>query len=412
MFKSKRFFLISILLCLPISAQATGDFSLGLLKYEGAMRIPLFNWGISRMAYANGTFAVSEDERSFYVVGHNHHQAIAEFEINEFLDRDYLDELPLALTNGQPFQEILTRAPSGNDQRLDKITGIGLVEGALVVNAAKWYDGAGDNNDTTLIFSDANDISGSDVTGFLKLQDRVHAAGWITKIPNRLQERLGGDLIFGYASNLSINSRSSMGPSAFVVDSKNLMSTETQGSVETRALMDFSVVNPLAEDRYNEGGNNDLWTEVSTAQTGFIVPGTNTYAVFGTSGGHASGIGYKITQDNGNLCGGPCPYESGDYYNYYWLFDVEDFISVTQGEMLPHQIRPYDYGVFDLPFDDWNGKVNTISGAYHHFESNSLYLMLGKVDDSQSRYETAPLMLKFQIETVSRPSSPTSITVE
>ena len=58
----------------------------------------------------------------------------------------------------------------------------------------------------------------------------------------------------------------------------------------------------------SQGSASPIWNFLSEAVYGFIVPGTSTFAVFGSSGGVNSGIGYKLTQDNGNLCEGYCSY--------------------------------------------------------------------------------------------------------
>jgi len=72
------------------------------------------------------------------------------------------------------------------------------------------------------------------------------------------------------------------------------------------------------------------------------------------------GIGYKPTQSDGNVCGGPCPYDADDYYNYYWLWDVNDLLAVKNGTLNPHDVRPYDYGVFNAPFGASTGAYDRV----------------------------------------------------
>jgi hypothetical protein len=91
-----------------------------------------------------------------------------------------------------------------------------------------------------------------------------------------------------------------------------------------------------------------LWNILTDGYFGFFVPGTKTFAVIGSSGGVHSGIGYEITQTNGNLCGGYCSVEPDDNYNYYWLYDVDEILSA---ENLADP-RPYAYGqlsTYDRP---------------------------------------------------------------
>lgn len=46
--------------------------------------------------------------------------------------------------------------------------------------------------------------------------------------------------------------------------------------------------------------------------------------MLGMSGGYKSEIGYKIMCKNGKKCGGFCVMDFIDYYNYYWIYLVED----------------------------------------------------------------------------------------
>ena len=402
---------VFLALIAPSFACAEPLFSINDLVYEGATRIPIGTYGDSRMGYTEGTFEVSDSLSSAFMVGHSQHQAIAEFSLPQLSKAATVSELPMA-ENKQPFQTFFDRVPSGNPDNINRITGMKLIDNKLVVNGVQYYDGEANNTDTTFVIDDPNQLASSSITGFLKLDGSSHAAGWISSVPSRLQGTFQGDYIFGYASNYAINARNSMGPSAFGVATDAIINANTGDRVPTFPLIDYSIDNPLAQDLYNRERQNDLWTEVSTASVGFLVPGSDTYAVFGTSGGHSSGIGYKITQDNGYQCGGPCPYEASDVYNYYWLYDVNDMISVVQGSLEPHQVRPYEYGEMKLPFQDQGGTPRLVIGASFNQTNNMLFLMLGNADRLQSQYESGPLLIGYSIALGSRPNSPSGLEIQ
>jgi len=82
---------------------------------------------------------------------------------------------------------------------------------------------------------------------------------------------------------------------------------------------------------YDAGRDNTHTTLVVSDASDLT--GTRTYAVFGYSSGHNSGIDYKATQDDGAACHGPCSYEAADIDNYYWLFDMNDLMAVKQGSL-------------------------------------------------------------------------------
>ena len=302
--------------------------------------------------------------------------------------------------------------PTGNPQINDRITGLALSNDMPVANVVRYYDADSNNTHTTMLIRDPSDLANSEVHGFFSLSGLAHASGWISEIPLQWQGDLGGDYITGWASSLPISSRASFGPSAFVVDSGDispftstdtpLTPSDTGDQIPSLALMDFSTNDPMHADKYNNNlterrdnqnqdtlpvtvGSNDLWTVISWAVYGFIIPDTRTYAVFGSSGGHETGIGYKIEQaDADENCPGPCANDRHDYYSYYWLFDLDDLIDVKHQILLPHEIRPYEYGKFPVPFQDQQNITSKkifayrpVRGGDYDVSNKRLYLVLG-----------------------------------
>ena len=153
----------------------------------------------------------------------------------------------------------------------------------------------------------------------------------------------------------------------------------------------------------NNSRTNDLWTHISFAVYGFIIPDSRSYLTIGSSGGHRSGVGYKITQDTGKVCGGYCSREASDNYNYYWLWDVYDLVRVKNGDLSPYSVRPYAYGELPMPFQ--GSGLKKVTGASFDNESGRLFISL------HSRY--APLITVFKINLVDviRPESPVDLTV-
>ncbi|MDP5032324.1 hypothetical protein [Paraglaciecola sp.] len=366
-------------------------------EYLGAFRFSTEMYGSSRMAYANGTFAISPDGKSVFVAGHEQLQSIAEFLIPELHQSDDPTDLIIA-SNIQPFSPFLKNGKRlKNPQKLDRITGMEIIEGELFVNAVEYYDAPGDNKHTTFIVRNANDLAKSKVDGFFSMQGYAHSAGWITKLPQKWRQTFSATYLNGYAGNYAINSRLSMGPSAFISNLDTFAGiNESSGLIPTRTLMNFSIKQPMIDDLYNESGKNNIWTEVSNAYYGFILPNKDYYLVIGNSGGHESKIGYKAKQTNGHQCGGPCAFNPNDYYNFYWVFDVNDFVAVQQGKKKPHELLPVSYGKLNLPFAPKNKTKNTI-GADFDEVNGILFIMLEDVDSSQSQFEKAPVMLAYKL---------------
>jgi hypothetical protein len=160
--------------------------------------------------------------------------------------------------------------------------------------------------------------------------------------------------------------------------------------IQTTTLLDYSLSHPLHADLSNDSRTNALWTHLSRATYGLVVPGTRTYLVLGSSGGHVSGVGYKITQDDGTLCGGYCSYAADDNYTYYWAYDVDDLIAVRQGTLAPHAARPYELGQLPVPFP-----TREIGGGAFDASSGTLYLTLQRADREQGTYANPPVVAAY-----------------
>lgn len=380
-------------------------FSMEKLQYEGAFIIPSGIIGESESDYGSGTIEYNPSNHSLFLSGKQQDGAIAEFAIPPLVSDLDLNLLNTATTL-QNFKRVFILSPDGNPQNIELISGMKLYNNSLIVNGVEYYDAPADNTHTTLTISDASNISNSSFQGLYSLSGAAHVAGWISAIPSEWQSSFGASYLSGNSSRYPIVSRLCVGASAFGID-LNQISGSAQGVVSTDVWMDFDLYQPLYADynylqnpRYNIlsadpapavgghtaadinaiVGDNNIWTAVSSAAYGFIVPQSRTYLTIGHSGGHNSGIGYKPLQTDGNLCGGPCPYDADDKYNYYWLYDLNDLLAVKNGTINPYDVRPYEHGEFDAPFQtDFysnSSEFHPIVGGTFDATSDLLYLTL------------------------------------
>ncbi|MBN1515117.1 hypothetical protein JXA32_00970 [Candidatus Sumerlaeota bacterium] len=371
------------------------------VRYIGAFRLPEDTFGVSSLNYSQGPMAYYPSHHSILIVGHTYEQAIAEFAIPRLVKSTNIEDLNMASAPLQFFSSVIDRASNGNPQALDSIGGMLVFDGPdgpqLLVNAYEYYDAPGDNTQTTLIVRDADDLASCAVDGFYSFQGGAgHTSGWISPVPPEWIPEIGASYITGQSSGIPIISRCSVGPSAFAFDPAEIIGADsTTATISTIKLLDFSLDHPLHDDLYNSSGTNDLWTHLSRVTYGLIVPGTRTYITFGYSGGHVSGVCYKCTQDDGNLCGGYCAYEADDYYQYCWLWDVNDLIKVRQGRINSYDVRPYEYGKFPTPFEC---STHEIGGGAYDVESGKLYLTIQRADSEQGTYSNPPIVVVFRFE--------------
>ncbi len=373
---------------------------IGDFQYVGAFRLPSRKYGESDLNFSEGPIAFNPDRASLFIVGHAHQQAVAEFAIPGLVDSTVLTELNMAGDPIQPFATILDRASGGNPQSNNRIGGMLYVSGPngpeLLINAYEYYDAPGDNTLSMLVVRDANNLAASDVDGYFEVQGRPgHTAGWMSSIPDSWRSELGGDFLTGHSSGIPIISRTSVGPSAFAFNPGDIVGKKSVSTpVATTRLLDFSLAHRLHDDLSNESRQNDLWNHLSRAVYGLIVPGTRTYATFGHSGGNESGVGYKIVQDNGRRTGGYSSFAVKDNYHYYWLWDVADLVRVRAGRMKPHEVRPYEYGIFRTPFE---GETHKLGGGAFDASTGRIYLTAQKADRQQGRYANPPVVMAYQV---------------
>lgn len=407
---------------------------IGSLEYQGAFIIPPDDFGESSANYVAGTIEYNSANNSIFLAGFRKHGSIAEFAIPELVNSTEVSELNTAIVL-QDFKRILNKTPDNNPQGIDVITGMKFFNNKLIVNTLEFYDAPADNTHTTVVVENPESISTSAINGYYEFEGAAHFSGWISSIPKEWQKLLGEGYLAGNSSKYPINARHSMGVSAFAFNPLSL-NENPSGVIPTTTLLDFKLANPMYEDysfyenanhnlievngptppghTFEEAdavvGTNNMWTEESNAIYGFIIPGSRTYMTIGSSGGHNSGIGYKATPynqavDPPKTCPGPCPYDSNDYYNYYWLWDVNDLIAIKNGTLNSFDARPYSFGEFDAPFqtDLFNNipEFHPIVGGSFDSNSGLLYLTINDGAPINSQYHRNPVIAAYKI------SSPT-----
>ena len=125
-------------------------------QYVGGFRFRTDTYGLSRMPYSTGAFAMDFERNTVYAVGHVYDNALAEFAVPELINSMVMSDLNRTDAPLQPFVPIFSYL-SSNPEGLGVISGIELIDGQLLINAVEYYDGPGDNQDTTLIIRDRFD---------------------------------------------------------------------------------------------------------------------------------------------------------------------------------------------------------------------------------------------------------------
>ncbi|RBP53542.1 hypothetical protein [Arenicella xantha] len=328
--------------------------------------------------YANGRIAYNKSTQTVFIDSHVYTDATGEFKIPNTLGQSgNPDNLPNA-TAVQDFTPLLPRASTANSQGMDSFGGMAVIGSELYLQVYDYYDAPATDTNTTLVVRNHNDLANSEVNGFFDLAGAGKTLSYISPIPRQWQSLLQGKYLAGNGGGVPINARVSIGPSLFAFNPADF-GGKTSGNIQSKEWLSYSLSKPLSTspgnwDGYNESLNNKLWTHNSGAWFGFIAAGTRTFVVLGGSAMHNSGGGYKITQTNGRLCGGPCPRDPHDASPYYWLYDVKDILSSSPSKTL----LPYEYGEFDSRYVQYGeqGITGAVSGGAYDPDTGKLFLLL------------------------------------
>ncbi|WP_179959368.1 hypothetical protein [Marinobacter changyiensis] len=375
----------------------------------------------SSTSYSQGRVAYHPERNSVFIDSHVYQLGVGEFRIPQVLSQS-TDKSKLP--DGEPIQnfvEVIDRTTTGNQDGIDRLGGMAIVNGDLFIQGYDTYDGNGDAKQTTMVVRTPSNLASSEIDGFYEMDGAARTVNYISPIPPAWQELLGGPYLAGNGGGMSISSRLSEGPSLYVFDPENVAGN--QWAVNTKEWMNYPFQNALSSsiwqdstvsgsgdwDIANHTGKNDMWTVKSTAAFAFIVPGTRTFMVIGSSGMHDSGGGYKITNDAGFLCGGFCANDNEDYHSYFWLYDLNEILAASTS----HEVIPYSYGIFDDRWMEYNeqGGTGEVTGGSFDLQTGTLVLSHAAATKNHESGSPVISVYKIPVPNNNPPNPPSNITI-
>jgi len=353
------------------------------ISYQGAFRANA--GGESDSNYAVGTLGYNPNQNSLFMAGHGQQTAIAEFKIPNTLS------LSSNVQDTEEAEVLQSYVNLLDDHTSDTITGMLAYNDKLLVTSEVWYDASGSNLDNVQALDIGNIASSS--KDIKRLAGAARVAGYMSVIPSSIRSILGGDYLVGWASNYSITSRYSQGPSLAVFDPQDAVDNALDVPTVIKQVYPFGTGDLVPGGYEYKMDISPIWGPGAKAKYGFIVPNTSIFMLVGSNFGLHSGVGYKITQDDGRLCGGPCQYEADDKYNYYWLFDVNDIVADPDLS----DAQPFSYGKWMMPF---TGKI---IGAAYDPGTERLYMSLSDAGRT-GNYDRPPLIVSYEVKAADRTS--------
>ncbi len=256
-----RLILTLILALLPVTAlaqlptrlvQSTDITASGSFSVQ-AMQDVETHWSGTKLSceYAQGVIGFNAARQSLYITCHDWSQSVGEISLTGQVLQ-------------QPRQIVNLGAVNPTDPNSKKIGGLFVEGGRLLVSGYSFYDG--NVSAVASHFSRSLTLSES-ASGPVRVGDNPGwTAGHMTAIPAEWQASLGGTMLTGQCC-LSIISRTSLGPSAYVFTPANPLSSPTAA---TRVL-GYSLDNPTLGACTTA---NQLFNCASSVRGMVFVPGT------------------------------------------------------------------------------------------------------------------------------------------
>jgi len=388
------------------------------LTYLGAFRVPSGTFGGSGDAYTfdygGRGLAYNPINNSLYVTSHAKNGGyIGEMNIPAIVNSSNINSLNTA-TMRQDFVDGWagtfgdigaggTYVSGGGEG--SRVGGILYNGNKLVISQYVYYDvdflgalsHASMNSNWT-----ANGVgfSGMKTVGAANAETVGQIAGYMTWIPSSWRTAMGGPALTGLA-NVSIITRSSYGPSAWVFDPEQIGVTNPISATQVVGYPDshftlgvFSGSNQYISSSDQIGGV--VWPE-----------GSSTIMFFGKHGTTYCYGGVPPCVDPTNGYSGTHGYP---YLYYVWAYDANDLVAVKNGTLNPWDLTPV--WVHDLT-PDFNGIEagdNNILGAAYDETNKKLYISAEKAEHPRTIIHVFNINVTTPNDTTA-PSAPSGLSV-
>jgi hypothetical protein len=366
------------------------------LRYAGAFRLPAGESQGESFAYGGSTIAINAERNSLFVSTNG--GRVAEVSIPTLVKSARIDELPFA-EYVQPFADPAEgRTKEAGDQGV-ALAGLLVYEGRLFGSAVIYYDAT--HTQTVSHFFRSLSLVEKSASALHRVGDRGQTgfvAGYMAAVPVEWRTLLGGTALTGQCC-LPIISRTSLGPSAWVWDPRDLV----KGSAApARSLVHYDADHPtLGAWR----GSNATYGGTTMIGGVAVINGTRTALFLGTNGVgpfcYGTGtpekaIADKKVVDGEEYCYDPAnPYKGQHAYPYryqMWAYDLNDWVSVKTGKRDPWEVVPYGVWPFELPFRE---PTVRIGGVAYDAIRRLLYFSQLKAD--QDGYAYRPIIHAYYI---------------
>jgi hypothetical protein len=356
------------------------------LRYLGAIRLPVWppagqKWA-SSFAFGGEALAYNPRRDSLFLLGHAHHQLVAEVSIPRPVRGRAVAALPVAKVL-QPFADVT----GGLRKEGWKVGGLLVDRDRLLWTTYLYYD-APASVKVSHGFSTL-DLSRPNARGIYSLANVAAGAvaGYMAHVPDDWRARLGARALTGQAG-IPIITRTSAGPAAVGFDPDRLGAEPAP----TNVYLYYPLAHPLDTlDR-----KSDVWNFSSDlGGMAFVSRGGKAAVLFFGSRGLGE-YWYGLAEEGGKK--DPfSPYKgphAPPYATAVWFYDPNDLLAVKEGAKKPWEVRPYHVAPLPGAFPSDLGKLG---GAAYDPRSGRLYVAQPRGDRVSNAFEPMPVVHVFEV---------------
>lgn len=220
-------------------------------------------------------------------------------------------------------------------------------------------------------------------------------AGFMCHIPPEWQQLFGGPCLTGQGC-LSIISRTSYGPGAFVFDPNQFGG----GTTPAQPLIYYDQNHPTL-GMWEQQDHVNYVFNMATRVNGIVFPtGSRTVLFFGRQGLGIPCYG-DVTTTPGGHCNDPADWDKGchgwPYKTWVWAYDANELLRVKNGELNPWDVQPYNVWGLDLPVETPKSEVmgvayDPLTQRIYLAQTDAAYLL-----PNGQGWDKSPLVHVFQL---------------
>ncbi|HUQ87448.1 MAG TPA: hypothetical protein VM096_07815 [Vicinamibacterales bacterium] len=367
------------------------------LHYAGAFRLPAAESNGDSFSFGGYPIAYNPDNNSLFVGAHS--GRIAEVNIPDATTGGNIESLPSA-----GYLQPLADPTEGHIKDIAEsgasLAGLLVHDHRLLGTGIIFYDAV--NAQSLSHFARPlalNEVAVKKLVRVGQSGKTGFVAGYMAAVPSEWQSALGGSVVTGQCC-ISIITRTSWGPSAFVFDAADVNAGK---NTDADPLLYYNGEHPTLGPWEGANATYGATTEIRGLS---LIAGTRSALFFGRNGmgtfcygdGTADQSRHNTRGAGGETyCYDPASADKGQHaypYRYQmWAYDLGELAEVRAGHRDPWSVKPYAVWPFELPFPEPGMHIGGVA-----YDAARQRLFIAQMQADRDGFAFRPLIHVFTIQ--------------